>query len=237
MTHPLAALLDGVPRYSFTGKKLQETGWMHEDAVLAALEAVPVPPDLVEAGKVAGRLENADPFQFPFSAADAELAAAATIRALIAQNAAQAAQIAGLEVYQKIAAEAERVAAYEKERAEAAEAEAHACGAERELWKDRAEAAEAERDNLSDNLELERALTDGAHRRAKAAEAKVAELTKERDEHRANWDRAFNRNAALDEENTTLQAEVERLRGALQKINVGEGWAAQIARAALEGKA
>ena len=43
MTHPLAALIADVPRYSFTGKKLQENGWMHEDAVLAALEAAPVP--------------------------------------------------------------------------------------------------------------------------------------------------------------------------------------------------
>ena len=33
-----------------------------------------------------------------------------------------------------------------------------------------------------------------------------------------------------------LAAEIERLRAALRKINVGEGWAALIARAALEGK-
>ena len=32
-----------------------------------------------------------------------------------------------------------------------------------------------------------------------------------------------------------LKAENERLRAALKQINVGEGWAAQIARAALEG--
>ena len=35
---------------------------------------------------------------------------------------------------------------------------------------------------------------------------------------------------------TALSAENERLRAALEKINVGEGWAALIARAALEEK-
>ena len=35
---------------------------------------------------------------------------------------------------------------------------------------------------------------------------------------------------------TALRAENERLRAALGKINVGEGWAALIARAALEEK-
>ena len=35
------------------------------------------------------------------------------------------------------------------------------------------------------------------------------------------------------DEITTLRAGVDRLRAALEKINVGEGWAAQIARAAL----
>ena len=35
---------------------------------------------------------------------------------------------------------------------------------------------------------------------------------------------------------TALRAENERLRAALEKINVGEGWAALIARAALEEK-
>lgn len=46
-----------------------------------------------------------------------------------------------------------------------------------------------------------------------------------------------------DEEFSLLQndlgqalTEIDRLRAALQKINVGEGWAALIARAALEGK-
>lgn len=42
-------------------------------------------------------------------------------------------------------------------------------------------AMKAERENISDKLELERALTDGAHRRAEAAEAKLAEVEKERD--------------------------------------------------------
>jgi hypothetical protein len=38
------------------------------------------------------------------------------------------------------------------------------------------------------------------------------------------------------EDTDALEAadEIERLRAALEKINVGEGWAAQIARAALE---
>lgn len=40
---------------------------------------------------------------------------------------------------------------------------------------------------------------------------------------------------ALDEI-TRLTAENEKLRAALEKINVGEGWAALIARAALEGR-
>ena len=40
-------------------------------------------------------------------------------------------------------------------------------------------------------------------------------------------------NDRLIDENAALRAEVERLRAALEKINVGEGWAAQAARAAL----
>ena len=36
-----------------------------------------------------------------------------------------------------------------------------------------------------------------------------------------------------DEADADLQAEIERLRAALRKINVGDGWAALIARAAL----
>lgn len=44
------------------------------------------------------------------------------------------------------------------------------------------DALRAERDELSDKLELERALTDGAHRRARAAEAAAKKLRAERDD-------------------------------------------------------
>ena len=104
MTHPLAALLDGVPRYSFTGKKLQETGWMHEDAVLSALEAVPVPPDLVErahldVARLQSGLDNCDRDSGGLELGGVVVTmkeAADRIRALIALATAQQAQIAGL---------------------------------------------------------------------------------------------------------------------------------------------
>lgn len=38
------------------------------------------------------------------------------------------------------------------------------------------------------------------------------------------------------DELASLRSDNERLRAALEKINVGEGWAALIARAALEGE-
>lgn len=154
MTHPLAALIAGVPRWSMiegtqrTFMARTTSGeYLHVSEVIAALETA-TPPDLVEAGKVVERLraeksvisttrtfpsgDERDMVLVPhYGPNPLAHEAADTIRALIALATAQAAQIAGLD---------------------------------------------AERGNLSEKLELERALTDGAHRRAKAAEAKVAEL-------------------------------------------------------------
>jgi hypothetical protein len=51
-----------------------------------------------------------------------------------------------------------------------------ALAAENVALRTRAETADMRADNLSDKLELERALTDGAHRRAREAEADAAAL-------------------------------------------------------------
>ena len=140
-------------------------------------------------------------------------------------------------------------------RAEAAEAEAHACGAERERWKERADAAEAKVAELEAQIAgltkvFEREKADHRAHRAKAggtnraAIAKAATLRAENERLRGERDRQYDENvhriaeqAKAEAERDALRAKVERLRGALEKINVGEGWAAQIARAALEGKA
>ena len=51
--------------------------------------------------------------------------------------------------------------------------------------------------------------------RAEAAEAEVEKLRTERDEHRRNWERAFDADTALEEGLTAAEAVAEKLRGAL----------------------
>lgn len=78
-------------------------------AKIRALPAVTLPDDVAkvveEAGKVLEEVLRVDPFNSPLAAANAEQAAADTIRALTAIITAQAAQIAGLEAADRAQAE------------------------------------------------------------------------------------------------------------------------------------
>lgn len=114
MTHPLAALLKDVPRYT---PPYTRGDWFKADDVLAALEAAPV-PDLVEAGKVA---ERADTYEVWVDGKSCNMGR--TIRSLLARIAAQEAETQKVRRFLKISRDEGREAL---ERAEAAEAKVEA---------------------------------------------------------------------------------------------------------------
>ena len=338
----LAGLIAGVTRFNIKiGEHTDPSVLMLETEVLAALEAVPVPPDLVEALKGAREtilhlinqrwsevegtdsewtaeidaaitLCQAQAAQIGFTATDGQrLLRRSDVEGVcddpdlcfhsegsVARCGPCAVKIAArdgvtLNEYTRsnpqamrlrrelIAAEAkvEELAAQMKgleaerdgllstwaesrKRHLTAEAEAHACGAERERWKERAEAAEADLHGPISALTAADRANITAHLSPDLAPAarlpsrnsvmmdwvkvsnEAATLRAENERLRGERDRQYDENvhriaeqAKAEGERDALRAKVERLRGALEKINVGEGWAAQIARAALEGKA
>lgn len=228
----LAGLIAGVPRFriedNLTLVPDNENGnWITVNEVLAALEAATLPDLVATDANLLSELERAMvPYDPEVDAQEYWEAlccrAKSRIEALIALATAQQAQIAGFEAFIRNDADwkfsaKRRLELFHEQRAraEAAEAEAHACGAERERWKERAEAAEAEAATL-------RAEHDAWKAQCEAVQREAAKCFSAQEEIEAAWD-AFgtsgNRQVlTLAEQIASHQREVDDARAALAKL-------------------